>query len=211
MDEKMEKIINLLIAMDEEIGAIKEYASDITDIANLPSNTKETKTLLLQYVEMIEKRTGDYDKYNKTILGLIEDGNFRKNDTPSSSGVKSIYEDKQTQTDFEIAEDQISLRPQTSKKISDEKRVQFDFVVQPSFVEIQSSKMRELFNLSDTGFRYVDFSGIYPRINYLQDAPSEEIRYWYDFGAINSIYLTSPDFREINMLPQWIKEGVKNC
>ena len=62
MGEKMEKIINLLIAMDEEIGAIKEYASDITDIANLPSNTKETKTLLLQYVEMIEKTTGDYDK-----------------------------------------------------------------------------------------------------------------------------------------------------
>ena len=100
MGEKMEKIINLLIAMDEEIGAIKEYASDITDIANLPSNTKETTTLLLQYVEMIEKRINDYDTYNKTILGLIEDGNVRKNDTPSPSGVKPIFEDKQTQTDF---------------------------------------------------------------------------------------------------------------
>ena len=37
-----------------------------------------------------------------------------------------------------------------------------------------------------------------------------EIRDWYDFGSISTIYMTSSDFLEIERLPGWIKEGVKD-
>lgn len=72
-------------------------------------------------------------------------------------------------------------------------------------------QMKELFSLTNTEMRCIDFSGIYPRINYLQGSDSQEIRYWYDFGAVNSIYTASPEFREINHLPNWIQDGVKDC
>ena len=69
--------------------------------------------------------------------------------------------------------------------------------------------MRELFELGNLDYRYVDFNGVYPRINFLQDSSPEEVRKWYDFGAINSIHMSSPNFPEIALLPFWIKEGVK--
>lgn len=70
--------------------------------------------------------------------------------------------------------------------------------------------MKELFNLSDTSFIYVDFCGIYPRINYVQESPPEEMRYWYNFRSTNSLYLKCPYFHHIKMLPQRIIEDVKN-
>ena len=54
----------------------------------------------------------------------------------------------------------------------------------------------------------IDKSGIYPRIYFLQGSNPEEIREWYDFGSIATIYLTSPDFSKIARLPRWIREGV---
>ena len=36
-----------------------------------------------------------------------------------------------------------------------------------------------------------------------------EIRDWYDFGSIATIYMTSSDFPDIERLPGWIK-GVKD-
>ena len=68
--------------------------------------------------------------------------------------------------------------------------------------------MERLYNLSDNDYRIIDKSGIYPRIYFLQGSNPEEIREWYDFGSIATIYLTSPDFPEITRLPAWICEGV---
>ena len=56
----------------------------------------------------------------------------------------------------------------------------------------------------------IDKSGIYPRIYFLQGSNPEEIREWYDFGSIATIYLTSSDFSEIARLPRWIREGVQD-
>ena len=61
--------------------------------------------------------------------------------------------------------------------------------------------MSELFELGNLEYRYVDFNGVYPRMNSLQDSPSEEVRKWYDFGVINFIHMSSPNFPEIALLP----------
>ena len=54
----------------------------------------------------------------------------------------------------------------------------------------------------------IDKSGIYPRIFFLQGSNPDEIRDWYDFGSIATIYLTTPDFPKITRLPGWIREDV---
>ena len=70
--------------------------------------------------------------------------------------------------------------------------------------------MERLFGLTDTKEMIVDKSSIYPRIHFLQEENPEEIRDWYDFGSIATIYMTSPNFLEIERLLGWIKEGVKD-
>ena len=70
--------------------------------------------------------------------------------------------------------------------------------------------MERLFVLTDSKEMIVDKSGIYPRIHFLQGANPVEIRNWYDFGSIATIYLTSSDFPEIKRLLGWIKEGVND-
>jgi hypothetical protein len=44
-------------------------------------------------------------------------------------------------------------------------------------VEYQYQIMRELYSLHNTDTRYVDYSGLYSRINYLQGSSPNEIRY----------------------------------
>lgn len=70
--------------------------------------------------------------------------------------------------------------------------------------------MKELYSLANTDYKYIDFFGVYPRINYLQDTLAQKIRKWYDFGIINSIYLSPPNFSEISLLPSWVQEGAKD-
>nr|GFA15538.1 hypothetical protein CTI12_AA224790 [Tanacetum cinerariifolium] len=54
-----------------------------------------------------------------------------------------------------------------------------------SEIKDTASDMAELINIV----------GVVPE-NILQDSNPDEVRYWYEFGAINSIYLTPPDFPE---------------
>ena len=132
--------------------------------------------------------------------------------SPSPKGKEKIIEETSTDTPPQTPDTHISLRPQTSKGTT---IFQFPLlkptVFQIPVVEQQNLLMKELFELCNLKYRYVDFNGVYPRINFLQDSPPEEVRKWYDFGAINSIHMTSPNFPEIALLPQWIKEGVKDC
>ena len=64
----------------------------------------------------------------------------------------------------------ISLKPQTTQNTEYRFPLLIPKEIQIHYVEQQNSIMRELFNLSKTRDRYVDFSGIYLRINYLQDS-----------------------------------------
>ncbi|GJW94618.1 hypothetical protein Tco_0174290 [Tanacetum coccineum] len=43
------------------------------------------------------------------------------------------------------------------------------------------------------------------------DSNPDEIRYWYEFRAINSIYLTPPDFPEVSKMPMWLQSSIKEC
>lgn len=71
----------------------------------------------------------------------------------------------------------ISLRPQKDKQVLESCSSKISFIndIHP-FVEEQQTLMKELYSLTNTDYRYKNFSGVYPRINYLQDTPAQEIR-----------------------------------
>ncbi|GJW64383.1 hypothetical protein Tco_0116267 [Tanacetum coccineum] len=136
-------------------------------------------------------------------------------DTGSSSKIDISLSLKERMTDQTESsnknEESFSFRPHSEKTILKEKKIMCDIPIPQTFPAQQMVIMKELYNLSGTDYKYVDFSGVYPRINYLQGSSPQEKRYWYDFGAINSIYLTSLNFLEISQLPFWVGDGIKDC
>ena len=77
-------------------------------------------------------------------------------------------------------------------------------------MKLHGDTMERLFGSTNTKEMIVDKSGIYPRIHFLQGENPEEIRDWYDFGSIATIYMTSPNFLEIEIFLGWIKAAVKD-
>ena len=67
-------------------------------------------------------------------------------------------------------------------------------------MKLHGDTMERLFGLIDTKEMIVDKSSIYPRTHFLQGENLEEIRDWYDFGSIATIYMTFPNFLEIERL-----------
>ncbi|KAL8543640.1 hypothetical protein ACS0TY_004277 [Phlomoides rotata] len=52
-----------------------------------------------------------------------------------------------------------------------------------------------------------DVSGKYPRLWTLKGANPNDVRRWYNFGALTSICTIAPSFREISGLPDWKKKS----
>ncbi|KAL0345668.1 UNVERIFIED_CONTAM: putative enzymatic polyprotein [Sesamum radiatum] len=54
----------------------------------------------------------------------------------------------------------------------------------------------------------VETSGKYNRVWMLEGSKPEDVREWYDFGALSSVHTMSPSFPEISKLPQCISGAV---
>ena len=67
-------------------------------------------------------------------------------------------------------------------------------------MKLYDDTMERLFGLTNTKDMIVNKSGIYLRIHFLQGANPKEICDWYDFCSIATIYMTSPNFPEIERL-----------
>ncbi|KAL8468697.1 hypothetical protein ACS0TY_031767 [Phlomoides rotata] len=55
----------------------------------------------------------------------------------------------------------------------------------------------------------IDVSGKYPRLWALKGAGPNDVRRWYNFGALTSICTIAPGFREISELPDWVLNAVR--
>ncbi|KAL8554086.1 hypothetical protein ACS0TY_002345 [Phlomoides rotata] len=51
-------------------------------------------------------------------------------------------------------------------------------------------------------------SGKYPRLWALKGVNPNDVRRWYKFGALASIYTVAPSFREISKLLDWVLNAV---
>ena len=226
MEELGQQLDSRLKMMDEQIQAIKEIATDMGElidiIETIPEHIAEIKNLVKSHFRMISNKVTMYEFDSMKMKLMIKhqmiekvDMSFvlEKTDIPSTSSGDHVMENA-PDTEEEVRE-KFSFKPQSDKTTTFGKipqqipPQQQPFLLDP--VARQRNKMIELYSLAQTESRYVDFTGVYPRLNYLQGSPADEIRYWYDFGAINMIYLTSPDFPELSDLPRWVITSVKNC
>lgn len=111
-------------------------------------------------------------------------------DQPTTSGVK---------------EEEVNLRPMMgTSKININ-----TFEISPSWQTYQSrwEKLNTRKGLNPAYCR-VDGGGKYPRVWMLIGAKPQEVREWYDFGALASVYIMAPSFNEIKNLPKWINDEV---
>ena len=163
-------------------------------------------TFILLFTDQKKKNCVKDFTSHETVLTAYLKGNIYL----SKMDIKDDSEKDDVKKDFEKGESSqtISLRPQTAKaKPIFEKR---EIPQEREILRLHLETMEILYNLSDTRHMIIDKSGIYPRIYFLQGSNPEEIRDWYDFGSIATIYLTTPDFPEIARLPGWIREGVQD-
>ena len=212
MEKIAEDIDILLTRMDIMVKEMKDTASDMAElmdvIAVIPENMVEIKGIFKRQCLTIKTNAGNYEIESIQIKDLIK-GKKRKVDIPSSSSdeqMMDIISEKENEMEIKRS---YSFRPQSDKTSSFEKIIQNPIIEDP--VELQTLMMKELYSLFNTDTRFVDFKGIYPRINYLQGCNPDEIRYWYEFGAVNSVYLTPPNFPEISKMPMWLQSSLKEC
>ncbi|KAL5830519.1 hypothetical protein ACOSQ3_019987 [Xanthoceras sorbifolium] len=176
MAQTMTEILSHLKDMEQEVLSIRENISDLIDIAKLPGNAKEVADILLTESQMIERRVGRYELLNNRVIQLFEKIDVRQKASQSSTDTsKKENSDNITESSSSSSMD-IELRPQKDKG----KRVQFNIpkvtdISDPAIEQIMI--MRRLYSLSNTDNQYVDYSGVYPRINFLQDSPLKENRY----------------------------------
>ena len=190
---EMSKIFDQLISLTDCLDRLVESESTLT---NVKQNVK-------RFVSDFENRVKTFTENEKILTSYLKGSiDFSKINISEDSKIeqKKFEKGESSQT--------ISLRPQTSRTKPIFENIEMS--PEKELIKLHSDMMERLFGLSDTKNMIVDKSGIYPRIYFLQGADPEEIRDWYDFGSIATIYLTTPDFPEIYNLPGWIKEGVKD-
>ncbi|KAL0313597.1 UNVERIFIED_CONTAM: Enzymatic polyprotein [Sesamum radiatum] len=110
---------------------------------------------------------------------------------PSTSGVK---------------EGEISLSPMTgTSKVNTNESISSSSAWQVYQRMWEKLVSRKGVNPSKT---IIETSGKYNRVWMLEGSKPEDVREWYDFGALASVPTMSPSFPEISKLPEWISGAV---
>ena len=109
---------------------------------------------------------------------------------PSTSGVK---------------EGEISLRPMTGTSKANTNEVISSSAWQDYQRMWEKLISRKGVNPSKT---IIETSEKYNRVWMLEGSKPEDVREWYDFGALASVHTMSPSFSKISKLPEWISGAV---
>jgi hypothetical protein len=216
MAEFMRRILKLFQNLDKEVTSIDDNLKELLQIAKKISNIEETFSILAQTTSI----SGKLDKFcllKAMIMDTFDKIEFdRIEKQPQEEIESSNSTNSKEQTSIEEGKDRydiLSLRPNYQQD-KDKNKAKLP-TSPPKNISAQEdlhySKMQELYVLTSTEDRHIDYSGIYPRIKYIPGSNPEEIRYWYDFGAVNTIYTAPSNFAEISLLPRWIYDGVKDC
>ncbi|KAL0391149.1 UNVERIFIED_CONTAM: Transposon Ty3-G Gag-Pol polyprotein [Sesamum calycinum] len=126
--------------------------------------------------------------------------------TNESQGVKTSEDSSQPSTSG-VKEGKISLRPMTgtSKANTNELSSSSSSAWQVYQRMWEKLVSRKGINPSKT---IIETSGKYNRVWMMEGSKPEEVREWYEFGALASVHTMSPSFPEISKLPEWISGAV---
>ncbi|KAL0358194.1 UNVERIFIED_CONTAM: movement protein [Sesamum calycinum] len=110
---------------------------------------------------------------------------------PSASGVK---------------EEEISLKPMTGTSKANTNELSSSSSAWQVYQRMWKKLIsRKGVNPSKT---IIETSGKYNRVWMMEGSKPEEVREWYEFGALASVHTMSPSFPEISKLPDWISGAV---
>ena len=198
---KIDEVINNLSKMSKIFYQIIILSDCLDRLIESETSIEKVKLNVKIFVTNLERMVKDYTNYEMILTTF-----FKTDIVILSINIKDDLE----KDVFEKGESSntISLCPQTSKT-----KPIFDNQVmsqEREIMRLHGETMERLFGLTNTKHKIIDKYGIFPRIYFLQGSNPEEIIEWYDFGSIATIYLTTPDFPEIERLPGWIKDSVRD-
>ncbi|KAL0463445.1 UNVERIFIED_CONTAM: hypothetical protein Slati_0232100 [Sesamum latifolium] len=125
--------------------------------------------------------------------------------TIESQGVQTSDDSSQPST-FGVKEEEISLRPMTgTSKANTNELISLSSAWQVYQRMWEKLISRKGVNPSKT---IVETSEKYNRVWMLEGSKPEDVREWYDFGALASVHTMAPSFTEISKLPEWISGAV---
>ncbi|KAL0298950.1 UNVERIFIED_CONTAM: putative enzymatic polyprotein [Sesamum radiatum] len=126
--------------------------------------------------------------------------------TDESQGVKTSDDPSQPSTSG-VKEGEISLRPMTGTSKTNTNELSSSVSSAWQVYQRMWEKLisRKGVNPSKT---IIETSGKYNRVWMMEGSKPEEVREWYEFGALASVHTMSPSFPEISKLPEWISGAV---
>ncbi|KAK4404159.1 hypothetical protein Sango_0784500 [Sesamum angolense] len=126
--------------------------------------------------------------------------------TNESQGVKTSDDSSQPSTSG-VKEGEISLRPMTDTSKTNTNELSSSFSSAWQVYQRMWEKLisRKGVNPSKT---IIETSGKYNRVWMMEGSKPEEVREWYEFGALASVHTMSPSVPEISKLPEWISGAV---
>ena len=194
---KIDEVIESFTEMSKIFDQILILADCLNRLVETENTLEKAKKDVKCFITDFENCIKDFTTH-ETMLTTYLRGNIDLSKMDLNTEKKNFKKGESSQN--------ISLQPQIEKsKPIFEKR---EIPQEKEILKLHYETMEKLYNLLDTEHMIVDKSGIYPRIFFLQGSNPEEIRDWYDFGSIATIYLTTLDFPEIARLPGWIREGI---
>ncbi|GJY98857.1 hypothetical protein Tco_0516287 [Tanacetum coccineum] len=154
----------------------KEFQSQIEELLDSklirPSHSPHSSPAFLvrKHAEIVRggmtiaANASNYKIDSLQISALVNE-NYGKTDIPSCSSDEQMMDLISEKEEAIKVKETYSFRPQSDKTSSFETIIQNLIVQDP--VELQILIMKELYSLPSTGIRFVDFKGVYPRINYV--------------------------------------------
>ncbi|KAK4390442.1 putative enzymatic polyprotein [Sesamum angolense] len=132
---------------------------------------------------------------------------LRKHDTRHALRGVQTSDDSSQPSASGVKEEKISLRPMTSTSKPNTNELSFSSSSAWQVYQWMWEKLisRKGVNPSKT---IIETSGKYNRVWMLEGSKPEEVRKWYEFGALASVYTMSPSFPKISKLPDWISGAV---
>ncbi|KAK4392506.1 Enzymatic polyprotein [Sesamum angolense] len=125
--------------------------------------------------------------------------------TNESQGVKTSEDSSQPSTSG-VKEGEISLRPMTGTSKANTNELSSSSSAWQVYQRMWEKLIsRKGVNPSKT---IIETSGKYNRVWMMEGSKPEEVREWYEFGALASVHTMSPSFPEISKLPEWISGAV---
>ncbi|KAK4410469.1 hypothetical protein Sango_0119900 [Sesamum angolense] len=126
--------------------------------------------------------------------------------TDESQGVKTSDDSSQPSTSG-VKEGEISLRPMTGTSKTNTNELSSSSSSAWQVYQRMWEKLisRKGINPSKT---IIETTGKYNRVWMMEGSKPEEVREWYEFGALASVHTMSPSFPEISRLPEWISGAV---